>query len=580
LSNGYFLVYFSILVLCWALWFTLSRRRWRMAAGVAGAWALAMTPVLPVLIGYRARLESFGFRRSITEIESLSGDVLSVFSGTPDLRFWRGWLLDIGTERDFFPGLTAALLVGAIALISWRRRHPSSGSPWWRNALFAAGVLFGLVAVSVPLWGAWAITIGPVALSVGRLHKPLSLAVLALTLYGLTGPRVIALMRTRSVLAFYTLAGILMWVLSLGPTPKLGGAPLLYKAPYAWMMLVPAIGNLRVPARLITVATVCLAVVIGLGFSRVVGWTGGKRRALVAVCTLGILVDGWFGPMTVVPAPAPWTLNVAAPAADAVLELPTGGPEPEVAAVFRMIYHHRPTVTGYSGYSPGHYLMISRAAESGDPAVLDALPRLGCIQIMVDRQSEQAPRWTALLRSSAHASFLGEDANWSAWLLDARPREPAASATGADLTPVRVTAPPGVADIPELHDRRLGTGWLHNAAQPRGEQLVADLGSVHAIDAVVMTLGPYAGSLPAALRIEGAADDGQWTPLWVGSLLDAGVAAALAHPRDVPVRIPVSARVRMLRLTPIGLDLRYGWGAVELSAIAAGSSPSAGPGGR
>jgi hypothetical protein len=580
LSNGYFLVYFSVLVLFWALWFASGSQRWRLAAGVAGTWALAVLPVLPILIGYRTRLESFGFRRSITEIESLSGDVLSVLSGTPDLVFWRGRLLEIGAERDFFPGLTAALLVCVIAIISWRRRSPSPGSPRWRITLLAASLLFGLTALSVPLVGGWDIHLGPVSLSVGRIHKPLSLAVLALTVYGLTGSRIVALMRTRSVLAFYTMAGILMWVLSLGPTPKLDGAPLLYKAPYAWMMLVPAIGNLRVPARLITVATVCLAVAIGVGFSRAVGWTGGWRRALVAACTIGILVDGWFGPMTIVSAPVPWTLNVTATAADAVLELPTGGSEQEVAAVFRMTYHNRPTVTGYSGYSPGHYLMISRAAEAGDPAVLDTLPRLGRIQIMVDRRSDQSPRWMTLLRADSHATLLGEDANWSAWLLDGRPPDAVAGATGTEVIPIRVTAPPGTGDIPGLHDRRLETGWLHSATARGGEQLVADLGSVQAIDSVVMTLGPYAGSLPRALRVEGAADAGQWRQLWEGSVLDRAVAAALAHPREVPVRIPVSARARMIRLTAIGLDLRYGWGAVDLSVITAAASPPAGAGGK
>ena len=64
----------------------------------------------------------------------------------------------------------------------------------------------------------------------------------------------------RSSLAFYTLAAVAMWLFCLGPAPTLMGKPLLYKAPYAWLMLVPGVEGVRVPARFWVLATLCLAV--------------------------------------------------------------------------------------------------------------------------------------------------------------------------------------------------------------------------------------------------------------------------------------------------------------------------------
>ena len=64
-------------------------------------------------------------------------------------------------------------------------------------------------------------------------------------------PSIRAGWRRRSALAFYSLAAVAMWLLCLGPAPTFMGKPLLYKAPYAWLMLMPGVEGVRVPAQVL-----------------------------------------------------------------------------------------------------------------------------------------------------------------------------------------------------------------------------------------------------------------------------------------------------------------------------------------
>src|SRR5260221_4152860 len=54
---------------------------------------------------------------------------------------------------------------------------------------------------------------------------------------------------------------ILTWIFSLGPAPTLMGKPLMYRGPYAVLMVFPGFNALRVPARFWMITTLCLAVI-------------------------------------------------------------------------------------------------------------------------------------------------------------------------------------------------------------------------------------------------------------------------------------------------------------------------------
>ena len=120
------------------------------------------------------------------------------------------------------------------------------------------------VAGSELLIGPW--KVGP--LSVGQAYKPFSIAVVAAFAFVARGPLSRHLWHARSMTGFYLVATICMYVLAAGPAPRAFGRQFLYKAPYAWFMAFPGFDAIRVPARFVMLATMCMAVVVAFAFAR------------------------------------------------------------------------------------------------------------------------------------------------------------------------------------------------------------------------------------------------------------------------------------------------------------------------
>ena len=139
LSNAYLLVFFPILAGLWALWFfrRADARRW---AHVAVTAIVVTLPVVPLLIGYRMRLQAYGFYRLLDEITSESATWSSIIGIPHRAVLWRGWLPDTFNEASLFPGVTIAALA-LIGVIAARNRV----------------VLFYFVAAIVM----WLLTLGP-----------------------------------------------------------------------------------------------------------------------------------------------------------------------------------------------------------------------------------------------------------------------------------------------------------------------------------------------------------------------------------------------------------------------------------
>ncbi len=89
LSNGYFLLFFPVLVVAWLAWFV----DWRKAPGrglaIVAAWAIASLPLLPVLLKYREVHEHLGLTRKVAEIREFSAVPASFLHAAPLMRFWR-----------------------------------------------------------------------------------------------------------------------------------------------------------------------------------------------------------------------------------------------------------------------------------------------------------------------------------------------------------------------------------------------------------------------------------------------------------------------------------------------------------
>ncbi len=118
LSNGYYLLFFPLLIALWLAWFIDWRRD--RGPGVALGLTFAGSSVLlvPVLLKYHQIHGALGLERSLDEMRMFSARVDSFTQTAYLLRFWT--TRDALTQEGFmFPGMTVPLLLvaGALALI-------------------------------------------------------------------------------------------------------------------------------------------------------------------------------------------------------------------------------------------------------------------------------------------------------------------------------------------------------------------------------------------------------------------------------------------------------------------------------
>jgi hypothetical protein len=90
-ANGYALIFFSVLVGFWTLWFVVARRRWSALGLIAAATVIASMALVPTLVTYLAVHDRHGFGREVQEIQSFSADVAGLLCAPGRLTFW-GWL--------------------------------------------------------------------------------------------------------------------------------------------------------------------------------------------------------------------------------------------------------------------------------------------------------------------------------------------------------------------------------------------------------------------------------------------------------------------------------------------------------
>ena len=242
---GYYLFFFSVLVLLWVAWFVAGRSR-RDLLGIAIAWAGAAAPLAPLLYGYLRIQRQYGFRRLPDEIAFYSADVASLLTAPSNLALW-GWLETvIRPESAFFPGITILLLILAGTVAARRDHWPLLGfflsgallmwslslgpRPTWMNEPFLS-------------WGPYAGVMSlPGATGVRVPARFWMLAVLCLACTGALAFRALAARwpRGRPVLLAMTCAGILAdgWQVPMGfpepppPRPNRTGAAVRVDLPF------------------------------------------------------------------------------------------------------------------------------------------------------------------------------------------------------------------------------------------------------------------------------------------------------------------------------------------------------------
>ena len=285
LCNGYYLLFFSVFVGLWILWFANPWTRRREFLAVSAAWLVAAVAILPLLLQYRAIHRSFGFVRDVATIREFAADVAAVLHATSHLAVWGSLAVFKRAEGELFPGLTITLLVLAGALFVRDRHQEVHNWARARRVLTVLALGTALVSLSAVVMGSWRLEpFGIRLLSVSNPIKPLTFSlVLALGL-ALTSPGFRRAYAARSVLAFYAVAGFIMWLFSLGPAPTLMGNPLMYRGPYTLLMHLPGFNSLRVPARFWMATTLCLAVVGAIVFDRLASKFGRQRIAVAVSC--------------------------------------------------------------------------------------------------------------------------------------------------------------------------------------------------------------------------------------------------------------------------------------------------------
>jgi hypothetical protein len=326
LSNGYYLLFFPVLIGCWLGWFVDWRRAPSRGIAIATTWLGASLLLLPGLLQYADIQHRLGVGRSAAEMGIFSANLRSFFHASGMLALWRS-SETITTEDFLFPGAASVLLVLAGCIAAGRARVTGAESNF-----------------------------GAPRPSRERAEAPST---------GSGG-------FSRSPLIFYLGAAVIMWALALGPAPSESPIVMLLH-PYTLLAQLPGFNALRVPARFAMLATLCFATAAGLAFERVAPRANRLRWIVAGAVIAGLLADGWmrsmplaFPPGQVMFPDAPQALLLALPANDG---------NTDVAAMYRQTVHGRPIVNGYSGHTPSHYRILSEALQRGDPSVIAELAK-------------------------------------------------------------------------------------------------------------------------------------------------------------------------------------------------------------
>jgi len=440
LSSGYYLLYFSPVVILYLVWEITARGLWSdtrvngsVIATVAAVGAGTASFVWPYLA-----LRRLGFSpRSLTETQHYSADVYAWFTADPNLHLWgslaQAWPKP---EGSLFPGLT----VTAIAIVALARAFATedrsakslalreTATPLREESVARAlqasafRVLL-LMCSAVTLALLLGFTIRLPGLKIAGFPRALAVTALVAAVGLGTSARarssVIAWLRTP--VAFFTLITIFAIAMSFGPAIYARGRLVSEIGPYAFFYrFVPGFDGLRVPARFGMIAAFGLAVLAPLTLTLI--RSDRRRWQTASVVGALIILEAFAQPIPInqnspdyarqglaplptlgAETPAVYRYAVTLPESSAILELPLGEPAFDLRYMYYSTRHWRSLVNGYTGGQPADYELL-------DHLLQDALTR-----------PERA--WTALRNSRAthvivHESYYAGDAGprISAWL--------------------------------------------------------------------------------------------------------------------------------------------------------------------
>ena len=568
LACGYYLFYLSVLIGLWLLWF--ARRtdplgRFRTAddrLGDCHARIPARRAGLSQILSARTACAAgrMRFRRSAPTSPACCR--------RPGICALWGWLNVVDRpESSLFPGAALILVIVLGVVLAWTAAaHGHLRRLRATRLLLAGALVFGIVAAT-PIWlGPWRLDVfGIRLLSVRTPQKPFSVAVLLAVVAFALHPSIRAGWARRSALAFYTLAAGPMWVFSLGPAPTLMNKPLLYKAPYAWLMLVPGVEGVRVPARFWVLATLCLAVAGALALGYIVERWPTFRRPLVAMVAVLLLVEAWPAPLPLLEPPAWRPSNTSAVSR---LELPTGS-IPDLFALYRATQHRRPVANGYSGYFAPHYGALQELLGRKNPAVLGQLASFGELEVVVNHDRDGEREWRTFLSAQPNVQLVSEEKDYTVYRVPQnaeRLRIPQFSTSPLSIAGIRASTAED--RVSRMTDGNLITRWDTAGPQDPTNVVTVDLGAPKQVEGIETQIGGYLADFPRRLSVDVSEDGLSWSTAWEGETALMTYVAALEMPRTVPLRIPLAnRRAQYIRMRQTGADRTCYWTIAELKVF-------------
>ena len=154
LSNGYYLMFFPVLLLLWLVWFT----DWtHPARGIALAitWAASSAPLVPMLLKYSDIQRTLGVTRTASEMALFSARPASFLQAPEMLAFWRTSAESATTEDFLFPGLTIVVLFAAGAIAGGLTVRKDRQSTWRSPFIFYLGAALVMWALACGPGGWW-----------------------------------------------------------------------------------------------------------------------------------------------------------------------------------------------------------------------------------------------------------------------------------------------------------------------------------------------------------------------------------------------------------------------------------------
>ncbi len=562
-ANAYCLVLFSILVGLWVLWFVVARGNWRALAMIAVATIVAALPLAPILYRYLTVHELHGLTRHIDEIRLFSADVFSGLCAPESLTAW-GWLrVACRSEGELFPGVALVVICVAAAVgLSGRFGWPRLAKPrlvtWAIRVLGAVALVNAVAVAAVLIGGPWRIDLGFVSASASSIPKPLLLGGAALSgaLLLFFGAHVRAPLT--STMAFYLLAAFVTWLLALGPTITIMGEQSAREGPFMWLLALPGVDGLRVPARFWLMSMLCLATVAGMFIGSVLE---GKRRGVAAVATFivacGVLMDGWTDRIIVLPVPAP-APDAAALRGALVMELPMGGYE-DIGVTWRGVTGGWRTVNGYSGYGTGYYPILVEGTKLEDDAVFVPFQRDSALHVIV---TDAEQRLSSLVQRQPGVQVTARAGGRTQYRLPHRP-QPSVSRERRRIA--SVSSPCIARDVGLALDGDVRSRWVcPPIAAPY--EFTIDLGEVVDVGEIVYGVGPYFYEYAPDVTIDTSADGSTWVEGRRGGVRAEAIAGMIADPRSLRIALPFTARpARYVRLRPTPFP-SFHWSISEVEA--------------